>query len=263
MDINTYVDILQRLYKANVDRINSDNTVDYVKIALTEAEQIWLNVQVLMRSEEYGKMNDEQKINLVQKDFKEFYKNFPIVARYMICLGQYKMKAFKKMLTNNENSSDKNEEQWIKRQADYVRFLWEEYNTDKKGSDKIWQHTYETLSNEFKEFKELHEKMEKKVKEDNLKHKKELLYEMSERIITGKQKLNDNDMKEFLSKLQDKLFKQRFGKLIKQLSNIKCIEPVTEGLGNNDYAKDIYEDELQQSHYKKTYKKMDINKIIS
>jgi hypothetical protein len=161
----------------------------------------------------------------------------------MICLGQYKMKAFKKMLTNNENSSDKNEEQWIKRQADYVRFLWEEYNTvDKKESDKIWLQTYETLSNEFKEFKELHEKMEKKVKEDDLKHKKELLYEMSERIITGKQKLNDNDMKEFLSKLQDKLFKQRFRKLIKQLSNIKRIEPVVEGLGNNDYAKDIYED---------------------
>lgn len=273
-----YANILQKIYTANVKRINDDENVDYVKVALLEAEQIWLNVQILIRSSYYEKMTDDQRINLIQKDFKEFYKNFPIVSRYMICLGQYKMKAFKRMLLKTDdsqsndsdlekNNKSRNEQKWIERQADYVRFLWEEYQTEgfeKKDSDKIWQHTYDTLTKEFKEFKELHEKMELKVKEDALKHKKEILYEMSERIVSGKQKLSDEDSKSLLIKLQDKLFKQRFKKLmISLIKDIRPIDPIIEGVGYNTYAKNTYDEELQQSHYKKTYKKMDINKILA
>lgn len=275
-----YIDILQKIYNANLQRIKNDKSIngtEHIVVALSEAEKIWLNAQVLIKSPQYNKMTDEQKINLVEKDFKEFYKNFPIVSRYMICLGQYKMKAFKRMLIKCSNESEesstdekdiktKNERKWIERQADYVRFLWEEYQTssfDIKDSDNIWQHTYDTLTKEFNDFKELHEKMEQKVKEDALRHKKELLYEMGERIVTGKQSLSDRDSKELLDKLLDKLFKQRFKKLMKQLClEVQYIEPYTEGLGYNEYAKTEYDEALQQSYYKKTYKKMDINKIM-
>ena len=285
-----YIDILQKIYNANLQRIKNDtsiNGIEHIVLALSEAEKIWLNVQVLIKSPQYSKMNDEEKINLIESDFKEFYKNFPIVSRYMICLGQYKMKAFKRMLIkssnesvepsnndnndnnddNNNNDKTKNERKWIERQADYVRFLWEEYqnnNFDIKDSDNIWHHTYDTLTKEFKEFKELHEKMEQKVKRDALKHKKELLYEMGERIVTGKQSLSDSDSKDLLNKLLDKLYKQRFKKLIKQIClEVQFIEHSIEGVGINEYARTEYEEALQQSFYKKTYKKMDISKIMS
>lgn len=294
-----YANILQKIYKANVKRINDDeiSKTDYIKVALIEAEQIWLNVQVLMKSDKYSQMNDEQKINLIQRDFSEFYKNFPIVSRYMICLGQYKMKAFKRMLIKydevskkdkgksvepkksiedrrreiregsaKKESESKQEKLWIERQADYVRFLWEECQQDgfeRKDSDSIWQHTYDTLKKEFDDFRDLHKNMEEKTKKDSVKHKKELLYEMSKRIIDGAQSLPDDSAKSLLNKLRDLAYKQRSKKVIKQLlSNASPINPCIEGEGNNEDAKYEYEEELQQAYYKKNFQKMDISKIM-
>jgi hypothetical protein len=286
--VEDYLKMLQEQYNTNVNFIKTNlaDEEDYVKVALTEAEQIWLNVQVLMQSEKYAKMTDDERISLIQKDFKEFYKNFPIVSRYMICLGQYKMDAFKRMLKVNkgkestdeerrdesEERKSANEKAWIKRQADYVRFLWEEHQVDDKGepllfnpddSDKVWQEAHDSLEREFREFRELHEEMEKKVAKDSLKYKKELIYEMSTRIINGQQKLDNSKSYDFINKLKDKLFKQRSKTTIKEINDIVRVLPSThEGEGINIDAKLEYDDELKQSHYKKTYKKMDINKIM-
>ena len=287
--IEEFVDYLQNKCKENIQKIKDDNDVDtdYVKLALVEAEQIWLNVQVLMKSEAYSKMNDDQKTSLIQKDFKEFYKNFPIVARYMICLGKYRMSAFKKMLikckntTNPTTSLDAEERKqlseklWIERQADYIRFLWEDSHDNvafsQMDSDAVWEQTNKALTDEFKEFKELHDASEKKIKADALKHKKERLYEMSNRIIEGTQKMDDKDTKDLLVKLKNKLFKQRFSNVMKELPTQvskghsqkgKGRSEDSEGIGLNESAKIEYDNELQQSFYKKTYKKMDINKLI-
>lgn len=273
-----YVQILQKLYTANVDRINNDTSIkniDYIKVALLEAEQIWLNTQVLIRSKRYSTMTDDEKTRLFQKDFGEFYKNFPIVSKYMICMKQYKRKAFKKMLLKCEEDGKKeytvetkpsNEDQYIIRQADYIRFLWEEYQGtyDPKESDKVWVQARDLLKKEFDDFKRLHEEMERKVKEDQKKHKKELLYEMSDRIINGSQALKQEDGAKMLNDLKSLLYKQRSKKVINELKQrppIDCL--IVEGLGANEYEKAQYDDEMQQSMYKKKYKKMDISKIIA
>jgi hypothetical protein len=263
---------LKRKYAKNIKDINNmSNELDYVKIALIEAEQIWINTQILMKTEDYKTMSDNDKVSLIQKDFAEFYKNFPIVARYMICLGQYRMKAFKKMLikckeTKKTEKNESNETLWIERQADYVRFLWEEYQDsafDMADSDSIWQQTYDALDAEFKEFRELHENAEKKIKSDALKHKKELLYELGERLVSGKQSLDNSTTISLLNKLKDKLFKQRYNKVIGALvQTIPALPAEYESVGTNIDEKLAYDDELKQSFYKKNYKKMDLNKII-
>ncbi len=261
---------LQKKYAKNIEDINNESSeLDYVKVALIEAEQIWINTQILMKTEDYKTMSDNDKISLIQKDFAEFYKNFPIVARYMICLGQYSMKAFKKMLikcneTKKTDKKESNEQLWVKRQADYVRFLWEEYqgsNTfNQADSDSIWYQTHDALIKEFEEFRQLHEKAEKKVKSDALKHKKELLYELGERLVSGKQSLDNASTISLLNKLKDKLFKQRYNKVIADLlKNIPQLSAEYEGVGTNIDEKLTYDDEIKQSFYKKNYKKMDLN----
>jgi hypothetical protein len=278
-NIDVFVESLQKKLENNVVDIKATDDKDYVKVALIEAEQIWLNVQVLMKSDLYANMDDKDKINLIQRDFAEFYKNFPVVARYMICMGQYKMVAFKRMLYNSEEtaprsvdknaSKDANEKLWIKRQADYVRFLWEEYqevsyktkpefNT---SSDGIWKQAHTALTDEFKQFRDLHESMKQKIKEDKLVSKKEILYEMGNRIISGQQNLNEDATKTLISKLQTKLFLQRYKKVIAQIETIMLIEPTSIGEGINEDAKNEYDSDLQQAYYKKTYTKMDMESI--
>jgi hypothetical protein len=287
LSVEEFVNAVQMQYKENCKNIRESDDEKYVKIALLEAEEIWFNVQVLIISEKYKKMTDEERINLIEKDFKEFYKNFPIVSRYMICMGQYKNVAFRKMLIkyrdeeekaadlkgkgrpiskmSKDEEKNKNEKVFIKRQADYVRFLWEEYNEvafSTQDSDAIWQQAFDTLTNEFDQFRKMHEEAEHKVKADALKHKKELLFEMGERIISGKQELDVGRAKELLSILQNKAYKQRAKKMLTQLNSAVKPLPVTvEDVGINEYAKTEYDHDLQQAVYKKTYKKMDIAKM--
>lgn len=278
LTIEEYVELLQENYATNVKNIKESDDEDYIKTALVEGEEIWLNVRILVESEKYKTMNDGQKVDLIQKDFPEFYKNFPVVSRYAICMGQYSAVAFKKMLikcketktpseveSNPELKKDMNEKLWIQRQADYIRFLWEEIQDNKfeqSESDAVWDQSVESLTAEFKQFKDMHEAAEKRNKLDDFKNKKELLYELSGRIIDGSQKLDDNASKYLVHKLQDRLFNQRFKKMIVELSESKLpIDAVSEGVGINEYAKHEYDDELKQAFYKKTYKKMDINKL--
>lgn len=287
LSVEEFVNAVQMQYKENCKTIRESEDEKYVKIAMLEAEEIWFNVQVLIISEKYKKMTDEERINLIEKDFKEFYKNFPIVSRYMICMGQYKNVAFRKILIkyrdeeekaadlkgkgrpiskmSKDEEKNKNEKVFIKRQADYVRFLWEEYNEvafSTQDSDAIWQQAFDTLTNEFDQFRKMHEEAERKVKADALKHKKELLFEMGERIISGKQSLDDERAKALLITLQNKAYKQRAKKMLTQLnSTVEPLLATVEDVGVNEYAKGEYDHDLQQSVYKKTYKKMDISKM--
>lgn len=286
--VEEFVNFVQDQYKDNCKKIRESDYEKYVKIALLEAEEIWFNVQVLIISEKYKKMTDNERIELIEKDFKEFYKNFPIVSRYMICMGQYKNVAFRKMLIKyrdeeekeadlkgkgrpisqikKDEEKNKNEKTFIKRQADYVRFLWEEYNEgmafSTQDSDAVWKQAFDTLTNEFDQFRKMHEDAENKIKADSIKYKKELLFEMGDRIISGKQELDDKRAKDLLLTLQNKAYNQRAKKMLNQLKNeIETLPASLEAIGLNDYAKDEYDNELQQSIYKKTYKKMDISKM--
>lgn len=286
IDINQYIEILQKLCADEVQKIKDSDDEDSVKIPLIEAQQIWLNVTILMQSDQYKNMTDDEKIALIQRDFKDFYKNFPIISRYMICLGQYSQTAFQRMLIRcktitelihesndkaeiqDEKSKKKdfNEKSWIERRADYVQFLWEdvqEGSFDPVDAKKIWNQIYEALLSEFTQFKTMHDDAEKKIKEDEIKHKKELLYEMSERLVSGKQVLANTDAHALVNKLKDIVYKQRFTNLVKQLNDVTLIEPIIEAVGCDIEARREYDDELQQSIYKKTYKKMDINKVIA
>jgi hypothetical protein len=275
----------------------------YIKTTLIEAEEVWLNVRVLSKSNKYKKMTDDEKIALIQTDFKKFHNDFPIVSKYMICLLEYDRDAFKKMLQrcksvttlhrkpvtnkqidkdnnkgkeiidntpeeepNAENTKDFNQMSWIERQSDYVRFLWEnnQKSFKQEDSDKIWDEAYNSLNEEFQEFQRLHDEKEEKIKQDNIKHKKELLYEMSDRIIDDKQHIaNEGDI-HLLNTLKDKLYQQRARYNVKEMNKVfvkietKNPDICVEGYGYDDIAADEYNHEMQQSELRKKYKKLDI-----
>jgi hypothetical protein len=98
--ITEIIKLLQDQHKKNVEVIKEDKSPEasFVQSAMIKAEEIWFNVQVLAMSKKYNDMSDDERIKLIQKDFSDFYKSFPIVSRYMICSIQYSSAAFRKML---------------------------------------------------------------------------------------------------------------------------------------------------------------------
>ena len=202
--------------------------------AISDAKSLWNDIKDRIKNDpEFIKLPDNEKISIYQNSkYKEFYVNNPIVCRYMICMGQFSMNAFKKFLTKSENiakrstGSDKSkfssEERWIMLQADYVRYLWEAYQRQhfsQTDSKCIWQHAYDSLTKEFSDFKKMHADIEEKLKSDKLTGKSELVKEMVRRIANDEQKLDEHSEAQLLNNLKNKLIEQRRRNMINQIKS--------------------------------------------
>lgn len=272
-----YTNKLDQLKKEIRKKASSEiTTEEYIKKNMIEAEKVWLNVKVLLatNSESYMKLSDDQKVDMVRNDFTDFYNEFPIVCRYMICMGQYKAKAFNRFLKkcksvepveDHKRAKNHNEDQWVQRQADYIRYLWEE-NQNKRFSTKdahmVWNQAYKSLTKEFNDFKELHSNIEKKIKSDDVRYKSQLVYELSSRIINGQQQLDDESTKALLLKLKQSAYKQRKSKTLKELlilcddpsqKLIKYIraDPKCVGMGKDELAQQAHDNEIKVAEAKK------------
>lgn len=204
---------------------------DHIEVSMVMANNLWDDIKRRVRDDpKFGEMPDNDKIEIYQKSkFKDFYIEFPIVSRYMICMGQFSNKAFKKYLLKCKNvvhDQDKSrekgysEDQWVQRQADYIKYLWESYQKQHYSpseSKDIWTHAYTTLKQEFQDFKDLHEDIEKKLKEDEKTHKGEMAKELLKRLSSKEQALDDNTTKQLLEKLKDTLTEQRKKTLIESI----------------------------------------------
>jgi hypothetical protein len=244
---------------------------EYTTIALMEAEKLWLAVKIAVMNNTFADMSDEQKVETVCKDFSDFHNNFPIVVKYMVCMGQYNQECFKKFLklcdrtlSNAPVEREKNymEEQWIICQASYVKYLWEimqKKRYSRKDADAIFQQAYKSLKNDFKKFKEMHKLAEERVKNDEHRHKIQLLKEAASRITSGIQELDLESMRALVDTLKNKKYDQSYKRVIVQLSDVlKAVPPSFIARGTNEQAQQEYAEELQQSERKKKYKKMNI-----
>lgn len=243
----------QRMKKHNESKTNEceldvDNEDESVKMSI----KLWNDIKKRVADDNnFIKMDDNDKIGLYQKsEFKVFYTEFPIVSRYMICMGQFSIKAFKRFLLSCKNavhdpvkSREKgySEDQWIQRQSDYVRYLWESYQNkpfSKAESDEVWQQTYEILKKEFQDFKDLHKEIENKLKNDEKTNKKELVKELITRLANDKQSLDDDATKNLILNLKEQVMNKRKKLLINDINNnVTTIAPVRETIGDRKELK--------------------------
>lgn len=216
----------------------TDKPFDAMDASIVEANKLWDDIKKRISDDPtFAKKPDNEKVEIYQKSkFKDFYTNFPIVCRYMICMGQFSNKAFKRFLLkcksmhSQKSRGDTNaEDTWIQRQADYVRYLWESYQPqhfNTTDAQNIWQHAYKTLTQEFKDFKDMHKDAEKKLQVDEKSNKSELVKELIKRISNDEQSLDDTTTKTLIKKLEDQVSQQRKKKLMAQIkSDIETIPP--------------------------------------
>jgi hypothetical protein len=216
-------------YKTAFSIDNMKFSDEYMKIAMEHGLALVNDIYSVIRTNKaYLNMEDKDKMKFFTNNKSEFQKEFPIVSRYAICMGQFHPKAFKKYLDKCKNYKYEEfenrtkgyaEDQWVRRQADYVRYLWEEYSNhyNIKEAQGVWQHAYDTLKKEFSDFRDLHKQTEEKLKKESSVNQKELAKELLNRIKNKEQTLNDNSSNYLLNKLQTQVNMQRKSKNLIQL----------------------------------------------
>lgn len=224
-------DVIKKVKVTN-DKLGQSKK-EYIETAVKEARVLWDKVKTLVKEQpEFIKLPDNQKIELFMKDHKQFQNEFPIVCRYMICMGQYKEKAFVKYLNKVKSfktkSADKRgkgymEEIWIDRQADYVKYLWEECQRSSGNrytqheARHVWRTARASIKKEFDDFRDSHKKADVKIKKEKKKNKKELVRELVDRIKLGKQSLNKEDLEKLVWEARARVFAQRKDKMMKEI----------------------------------------------
>ncbi len=200
------------------------------KIAIAKARAVWDDVkQSFENVPELAKLPDNEKIAYFYKQHKEFYNEFPIVIRYMVCLGQFRVRAFEKFLRFRELKIDdaemkdpkfRKETVWVRQQAMYVKFLYEAYNSSCSISEanEVYEHAYASLQAEFDEF-------QKKIKDAKQIYQEK---EMNSRLVKIKElshvleQKSDGVQIECLAELRDALQRAIFSKTEK-----RCADSVT------------------------------------
>ena len=218
--------------------------------------KLWKQIKDTVKSNpKFKEFQDKNKLEYFRADYKEFMEEFPIVTRYMICMGQYSAKAFDRFLNKLRTAvhppPDKREkgymeDQWIRRQADYVRYLWEAYQKGRYNNEEakwVWQDTYKKLKGEFDDFRDKYKEIEQSVKDEKKNNDARNARDLLERLATGHQSLPENDQAKLLLLLKDKLYKRRFSNVMDELAKNKpALLPTCEGLGNGIDEAEISKD---------------------
>ncbi len=204
---------------------------EYIEKATSEAGVIWKKILDRIKSDpSFKESSEESRIEWVQKEHKEFQHEFPIVCRYMLCMGQYKESAFRLYLKKVKNvestpssisEKGEREDNWCKRQADYVKYLWAACNDGSlirnlgmKEAKDVWEQTYKSLRKEFADFRDMHKQAESRIEIEEKENRAELVQELTNRIRTGIQKLPEEDTRSLVEVLRVQVYQQRKDKMV-------------------------------------------------
>lgn len=173
-----------------------------------KANEIWKVLKAYVAvNPDFKALKDQDKLELFRTKcgYAMFMDEFPIVSRYMVCHGQYSSKAFDRMLMKIEKTvhppPDKREpnymeDQWVRRQADYVQYLWESYQKRHQNTAErqwIWKYTYDNLKKEFDDFRNMHKEIEERVKTEKKTLAGQNARELLMRLASGTQNLNPDE----------------------------------------------------------------------
>lgn len=229
-----------------MDRLIYENSQKYIELAIRDADKLWVNVrETFAKNPRMRDWSDDRKIEHFYATNTDFYKEFPIVSRYMITMGQYSTRAFQKYLTNKaldaknmpaEREKGHVEDKWIRREADYIMYLWKDFTRGKRNEAQakmVWQHAYDSLKTEFKDFRDTYRQTELKVREETKLNQKELTKEILRRISSSpvEQKLDpsceiapapkpdDSTLIQVRDALKQRLCVQRKAKMLQELTS--------------------------------------------
>lgn len=236
----------------NAERLSDEKYHEMVATLTDLAGQMWADVKKKVKEDPaFMDISDKDKLKYFREDldYDEFMNEYPVMTRYMVCMGQYSSKAFKRFLdkvrrVKHPEKCEKGykEDQWVRRQADYVQYLWEAYQKSHINSSErkmVWQDAYKNLKGEFDDFRDKYKAVEEATKEEKKVLKASNTRDLLKRLAGGEQTLSEEETIKLISQLEEKVCKSAFRKVMTQLKDsAKYIEAVCSGKGTGPDEED-------------------------
>lgn len=258
----------KRNKKTNTNQTNqtNQNIEKIIDENIKNALKVWNDVKkIVTENPEYKQWEDKKKISYFREtlDHKEFMNTYPVTARYMICVGHFTVKAFRKFLQKlytvkldpvKRLEKGYTEDQWLRRQADYVRYLWEDYQRGHYNinhAQMIWQDAYQKLKGEMDDFRDKHKEIEKNISKEKKIYEVENAKELINRITTTNQKLSEDDTKkliELLKKAKNHKEEPKPKEILDEKTGIKTIiksQPVYYDTKTGEYSQPIFNEQTE------------------
>jgi hypothetical protein len=232
----------------------SEGYLKYRSSLVDTATLIWKDLRKKFDTNQFEEISDEGKIRDISEMNPDFCREYPIVLKYMVCMKKFSKKAFIRFLDKMErhpkqvgpNRKQTAEEWWIERRADYVRYLYEETERirNTKQLQNIWCVARDTIKSDFDTFRKRYETIEKDHEEIKQKNKSELLMELLNRIESGEQKLEEDDIELLIADLEKVRAENNKIKVLKQIKEKVILIPpaencVAQGVFQGRYERDI------------------------
>lgn len=131
------------------------------------AVAIFKDFRARLKEPAFAKLSPSDQLTFYQRNHRAFMNAFPIPLRYMIEMRTFSAKAFRKYLRQLEARPIMSEDDYMRRQADYVKYLVMENNHNVKEAQQISNKVYESLKSESDAFKKAHAEIEAKIKGDD------------------------------------------------------------------------------------------------
>ncbi len=229
----------------NQGNINYDDA-DQV---INAADLMWKALKSLVKSTpSFEKKSDNDKLAYFRDDMKckDYINEFPIVCRYMICMGQYSRKAFRRFLDKikidkkttppaDQRPKGYMEDLWLKQQAYYVRYLWESFQKSHfsvQKAQQVWRDAYTSLKGEIDDFRNKHEEIKEQVEKEKLEIKSEIANDFVNHVCKNPEAIDPQDMRALHYVLKGKQYRRWFTNCLKDmLTRVSLVPHSCGGVG--------------------------------
>jgi len=191
----------------------------FIEAAIQCADDVKEAIEAAGKIKGYADWSDQEKITHLTKDTacNMFYVRFPLIARYMICLGIFSRNAFKRFLQKycevtakgkKADGAKSPEERIIMLQARYVQYLWEEKQWERKQTfthsqaRTVYSDALRMLRQETDEFKANYDKIKEHLAEAKKKADSERAKELLTRLTRNEQTLGDESLRRLYDALK-------------------------------------------------------------
>jgi chemotaxis protein histidine kinase CheA len=132
------------------------------------ADDMWAVYQSKQKDPAWTKKNVTEKIGHFQTlGYGDFITKYAVPTRYMLMYGEYSHKAFLNFLVRLRTVGYRSKDEWVDRQADYVKMLWRVYNprAGAKEAGEAWLQARDNVKKEMDGFETDYEKAKLKAEE--------------------------------------------------------------------------------------------------
>ena len=142
-----------------------------INATLKTADELWAAYREKRNDATFIKKNVTEKIGHFQSlGYSDFITKYAVPTRYMVMYDEYSHNAFHKYLIRLKTVGYKSKDEWIERQADYVKLLWRAYNPRGSTKDAAEAHrgAYESIKTEMEGFENDYDKAKVKAEDRRL-----------------------------------------------------------------------------------------------